>query len=342
MKEHNSTIFSVLIFMLKSNYLIYIYLFIPLLMKSYGNVSYLTTLIFIPIVCILIFFLPKKITDINYFERLNKTFIPKISFCLNQLISVFMNTIIVSYVIHRIFFYNYSLILFLVATVVIVIYISNSEVEVIFNSSTFLFLVAILLVLFPVFLATDVRDFTLLKPFYMFEGMEFILLLYFVLDGVCILYSNAKTKKKITKGKLLIPLITMFIFMSLELLNIIIITGDRYLIDNEFLGFFTLFIQDTINYIGNLGLLFIYIIPITGCFKAGYSLRKIKDIFKIKDTLLTNVVLTLFFLIISYLTIYFIKLPFLFMWLIIASTILLSILYIFIIINRSLNYEIIF
>lgn len=342
MKEHNTTIFSVLTFMLKSNYLIYIYLFIPLLMGRYGNVSYLTTLIFIPVVALLVFALPKKIGEINYFEKLQKSFIPRLSYYVVQLISVVLNTMIVAYSIQRIFFYNNSLFIFLLATVLIIVYISTSKVEVIFNSSTFLLLVAILLVMFPVFLATDVRDFTLLKPFYMFEGFEFLLLLYFVFDAISIIFSNAKTKKKFTRTKILIPIVIMFIFMSLELINIIIITGDRYLIDNEFLGFFTLFIQDTINYIGNLGLFFLYIIPVVGCFKAGYSLRKIKDGFRIKDNLLVNVLISIILLFVTYFVIYFYELPGLSLTLIFISTIALSILYIFIVLNRSANYEIIF
>ena len=230
----------------------------------------------------------------------------------------------------------------MIATVLIVVYISSAKVEVIFNSSTFLFLVAIILVIFPVFLATDVRDFTLLKPFYMFKGFEFILLLYFVLDAISILYSNVKTKTKITKSKMLIPVIIMYIFMSLELVNIISITGDRFLLDNEFLGFFTLFIQDTINYIGNLGLFFLYIIPVVGCYRAGYGLRKIKDGLKIKDNFLVNILIGIVLLFIAYMVIHFYELPGLFMWVIFISTILLLVLYVFILFNRSLNYEIIF
>ena len=340
MKSHNTTVFSVGVFVLKSNYLIFTYLFIPLLIKEYQNTSYIAPLICIPICFILILLLPKKISEVDYQKILNKSFVPKMSYYLVQTISLLLNSLIVAYTIQRMFFYDNGLMLFVVATVLIVIYISCSKVEVIFNSSTFLLIVAILLIVFPVFLATDVKDFTLLRPLYPFKGFEFVLLLYFIFDSISIVFSGAKTKGKMTKWKLSVPIFIMLFFMSLELLNIIIITGDKYLLENEFLGFFTLFIQDTINYIGNLGLFFLYVIPVVGCFKAGYSLRKIKEGFGIGNNFFTNIILSIILIFLIYCGIYFLLIPKVSLYLIFVSTILLFILYVFIILNRSPNYEI--
>ena len=329
-----------LVYTLKNNYLIFIYIFIPLLMKDYENISYFIPLIFIPITFILIMLLPKKLSEINYNGILNRSFLVKISYYLVQLISFILNVLIVCYTVQRMFFYEESIILFLITAVAISIYISNSKIEVIFNSSSLLFIIAILLIIFPVFLATDVKDFTLIRPLYEFEGLSFLLLFYFILDGISMVLSGVNIKGKITKWKLSIPIFIMLIFMSLELLNIIVVSGTTYIIDNEFLGFFMLFIQDTINYIGNLGLFFLYVIPVVGCFKAGYSLRRIKDGFNLGDSLFLNIIIFILTFFIIYMIIHFINIPIITYYMIIASTVLLGITYLFIIINRSENYEI--
>ena len=340
MKKHNATLFSVLVYVLKNNYLIFVYLFIPLLMRQYQNVSYFTAIIFIPISLLLFLFLPKKVGDINYNEILNKSFVAKASYNLVQFLMLILNVILVGYTIGRMFFYENNILLFIIPTILITLYISTSEVEVIFNSSSFLYIVAILLIVFPVFLANEVKDFTLLMPFYEFEGFSFLLILYFILDAISIVLCGVKTDKKITKWKLFIPVVIMLFFMCLELMNIIIITGDSYLIDNEFLGFFTLFIQDTINYIGNLGLFFLYVIPVVGCYKAGFSLRNLKNNFKFKDSLFNNILLFVILLFIVTIVTYYLDIHKFSIILIVVSTVLLGITYLFIILNRSLNYEI--
>lgn len=340
MKNHNATIFSVLVYTLKNNYLIFTYLFIPLLMRDYKNVSYIAPLIYIPITILVILFLPKKFGEINYSSILNKSYIAKFSYYLLQALMVVLNIILVSYLTGRMFFYDNNIMLFIIATIIVTLYISNSKIEVIFNSSSFLFIVAILLIIFPVFLATDVKDFTLLMPFNDFNGMSFLLILYFILDAVSVVLSGVKTNTKISKWMLLIPVLIMLIFMALELVNIIIITGDTYLLENEFLGFFTLFIQDTINYIGNLGLFFLYVIPVVGCYKAGYALKIIKNGFNIKDNLFINLLFFLSLVFVSSIIIYFVEIPIFSSISILISTLLLVVTYLFIILNRSSNYEI--
>ena len=340
MKKHNATLFGVLVYVLKNNYLIFVYLFIPLLMRQYQNVSYFTAVIFIPVSLILFLFLPKKVGDINYNEILNKSYVAKAAYNVVQFLMLILNVILVGYSVGRMFFYEYNILLFIIPTILITIYISTSEVEVIFNSSSFLYIVAILLIVIPVFLANEVKDFTLLMPFYEFDGFLFLFILYFILDAISILLCGVKTDKKITKWKLFIPVGVMLFFMCLELMNIIIITGDSYLIDNEFLGFFTLFIQDTINYIGNLGPFFLYVIPVVGCYKAGFSLRNLKNTFKFKDSLFNNILLFIIMLFIVTIVTYYFDIPKFSIILIAVSTVLLGITYLFVILNRSLNYEI--
>ena len=146
--------------------------------------------------------------------------------------------------------------------------------------------------------------------------------------------------KKITKKKLLIPISIFFIFVSIEVFNIILITGYTYMLDHEFLGFFSLFIQDTINYVGNLGVLYLFIIPIIGCYKGGYALRKIKDGFKLSNKFLVNLIIFLIFYMLSFFVIKYFEVNYFSHIILILSIILLFVLYLFITINRSEKYEI--
>ena len=75
MKTHYTTVFSILVYILKNNYLIFTYLFIPLLMKDYQNTSYIAPLIFVVVCFLMILILPKKIGEVKYNEILNKSFI---------------------------------------------------------------------------------------------------------------------------------------------------------------------------------------------------------------------------------------------------------------------------
>ena len=340
MKSHFATLFSVLVYVLKNNYLIYIYFLIPVLVKDYKNVSFLAPLIFIPISILLLFLLPKKVGEINYVNILKRTTIVKMSYYTVQFLLMVLNIVLVSYTIREMFFYDENILFFIVSSLAVTVFISNNKTEVIFNSSSFLLLSAIILIVIPVFLANEVKDFSLLMPLNEFKGYSFLLIFYFVFDAISILLSGAKINKKITKWNLFIPILIMLVFMSLEVMNLIIITGDTYLIDNEFLGFFTIFIQDTINYIGNLGLIFLYVIPVVGCFKSGYCLRRIKEGLNIKSNLFFNIILFIILFFLIYAIIYFIDIPMFSFYTILISTVLLFVVYVFIIVNRSPNYEI--
>ena len=120
MKKHDATLFSVLVYVLKNNYLIFVYLFIPLLMRQYQNVSYFTALIFIPISLLLFILLPKRVGEINYKEILNKSFIAKAAYNIVQLLMLILNITLVSYTIGRMFYYEYSILFFSILIVNIV------------------------------------------------------------------------------------------------------------------------------------------------------------------------------------------------------------------------------
>jgi hypothetical protein len=192
MKKHFATLFSVLVYTLKNNYLIYVYLFIPLLMNSYQNISYIAPIIFIPIALILILILPKKIGEIDYTGILNKSYIAKYSYYIVQFLLMILNIVLVSYTIREMFFYEENIVLFVVSSLLVTLYISMNKMEVIFNSSSFMLLVAILLIILPISLANEVKDFTLLLPLNDFEGYSFLLIFYFIFDAISIVLSGAK------------------------------------------------------------------------------------------------------------------------------------------------------
>ena len=342
MRQQKTTLFSYLVYILKNNYLIFMYLFIPMLMNNYQNIAYFIPLIFVPVSMVLVLILPKKIKEINFNERLNKSIVLKSCYLVSQCLLSIVSIMITAYSIGEIFYYKVPLIIFVVATIAVSVFISTSNSNVIINSSTFLFIIAVLLIVVPVFLVNGVKDFTLLKPFYEFKGFSFLVLFYFVFDAISIVLSKTEVDKKVSKWHFLIPLVVMFIFMSIEIFNIIIITGSTYLLNNEFLGFFILFIQDTINYIGNLGLFFLYVIPVVGCFKAGFCLRNIKDNIKFKENVLFNFILGIMLLLIVLLLMHFLVIYNVVFYFILTATILLAVCYFFIIINRSPNYEIYF
>lgn len=338
--KEKTSLFSVLVYTLKSNYLMFTYLLVPILITDYRNTAYLASLGAFLIVLVLVLLLPKKINDIDFFKILAKSFLAKISYNLLQFIGLLTTIILMSYTVNRMFFNEINVMVFIALSVIVVLFISNFGVEVIFNSSTLLFLFSIVLIFIPFFLTNEVKDYTLLKPFEIRKKSSFLLLIYFGLDAIMILFSGVKTKKKMTKKFLLVPIAIFFLFMSIELLNIILVTGHSYMVDNEFLGFFSLFIQDTINYIGNLGVFYLLIIPIIGAFKGGYSLRKIKDGYRIKNNLVSNIILfaVLFFL--SFFIIRYYKISDFIFFSLVFSIILLTILYVFILLNRSEKYEI--
>lgn len=309
-------------------------------MQEYKNTSYLAPIGCFLIVFLLIILLPKQMGEINYDKIINKSLFAKLAYYLTQVSSVVLNLVIVAYTVGRIFFYEYDISLFILITVLITLFISSSQIEVIFNSSTLLLIIGVLLIIFPLFLTNDVKDYSLLKPFLLGKSFSFLLLIYFGLDAISIVLSGVKLKKKITKWNLLIPIGIIFFFMSLELMNIILVTGTTFLLDNEFLGFFSLFIQDTINYVGNLGLFFLFVIPIVGCFRAGYSLRKIKDGFQLNNKYLSNIIIGVMLFSIMYFIILKLDVMKVSYYLVLASTVLLFIVYIFIVVNRRTTYEI--
>ena len=340
-KNSTTTLLSVVVYILKSNYLLFTYLFVPILINDYKNTAYLAPIISFVGIFILVLILPKQYGEIDYNGIMKKSFIVKTVFGLVQAISMVLNILITTYTIGRVFFYENNINIFLLVTIGVVLFASASDSSTILNSSTFLLIASALLVVIPIFLTNDVKDYTLLKPFLVHKDYSFILLLYFGLDAITFNVSGAKLiKGKLTKWHLLIPLSMLFFLMSLQIINIILVTGTTFLVDNEFLGFFSLFIQDTINYIGNLGLLFLLVIPIVGIYKSAYSLRQIKEAFNIKNGVISNIIIYAILAFSLFLALNFLNINSLSYLLTFISIICFSVLYLFINLNRSKNYEI--
>ena len=91
-KGNKTSLLAVLVFTLKSNYLLFTYLLVPVLMRSYKNTSYLAPIASFLIIILLVLLLPKSLGDIDYNRIINKSFVAKISYYLSQFLAVLINT----------------------------------------------------------------------------------------------------------------------------------------------------------------------------------------------------------------------------------------------------------
>lgn len=332
--------FSMLLFVFLENYLLFTYLFIPLLINSYKQLAYLVPLIFIFVSILLIILLPKKMNEVNYEKIIDKSIVLKIIYIISLIITYLLQIILGTHVILSVFFPEFDGIIFLIAFIFLTIIIAKNKFEVIINSSTILFLIAIIMLIIPMFFSNSVRDYTLLLPFELEnKNVVFILFLYFIFDSINkVIYFN-KTNK-INKWQLVIPIILMCIYFSYEILINIITLGTFYLNDNEFLGYFTVYIQDAITYIGNVIFIYEYIIPLVVVYKASFSLNRVKDCLKISDNKIINLIIFALTLLISILTLVYLDIRMLTLYMICVLTIIYGLIYMFILINRSPNYEI--
>lgn len=332
--------FSMLLYIFLENYLLFTYLFIPLLINSYKQLAYLVPLIFIFISILLVILLPKKMNEINYEKIINKSIVLKIIYVISLIITYLLQIIIGTHVILSVFFPEFDDIVFLIAFILLAILISKNKFEVIINSSTMLFIIAIITLILPVFFSSNVRDYTLLLPFELeSKSLIFILFLYFILDSINkVIYFN-KTNK-INKWQLVIPIILMCVYFSYEIFINIITLGTSYLNDNDFLGYFTIYIQDAITYIGNVIFIYEYVIPLVVIYKSSFALNKIKDCLNIKDNKIINMIIFALTLLICILTLLHLNIQMLTFYMIFVLTVIYSLIYMFILINRSPNYEI--
>ena len=341
MKSQKLSFFSLFIFMVLANKVIYTYYFIPKLINLYGNIAYLFPLLMIIVGVIAVLLLPKKFFMINYLSLIKKSRFLKYIYASINYITAILFLLVSSHVLSNVFFEKYDYMLFLGSLFVVGIYIGLNENKLIVNSSTLLILVGLLSYIVPSFFNGAIKDYTLLKPMDTFNGdFYFLTLSYLLLDIISISMIAEKSLNNAKKWNLLIPIIFIFAFYSFDMFNLILTTGISYLKDIEYLGFFILYVEDTVNYIGNFGLFYVYTIPLISLFRIGLSLSLVRNVLNIESSFKFSIILILPILFIVYFIEKFLPVNSCTEIIVYLLLILLSIVYLFIIMNRSEKYEV--
>lgn len=334
--------FSLFLYIIASPYLLFTYFYMPLLIHNNYNTAYIIPFILAIISSILIFILPKKISEINYFDLLKKSFFAKVAYVLFLLISSILNLFIICRVLSELFYYQHHYILFVIIMVISILILSRNKTNILINASTMIFLIGFVLGIIPYFLTGKVKDYSFLLPMNFSSIWESLLYgLFFILESLSLCLYFSKVKKRFSKLSLVIAFVITMIFFVLELLHIIILAGTLYFNQMEFLGYLTFFIQDAITYVGNMGFIYLYLIPVIGIMKCSIQLSTLGDILNLKRNVLLDIILGLFLMLVIiflYKTKIFIFFKTIFPFLIF----LLLVLYIFINVNRSDKYEILF
>ena len=340
--EKKISFFSMFLFLLASPYVIFSYFYIPLLIKNNGNLAYLVPLILLMVSFIIIALLPKKINQIAYLQKIKKGFLSKVSFTLFLFLSSLINLFITARIISELFFYEHHYILFVLILVGITLFLSRNSCNVLVNATTILLLIGFGLKIIPYFLATEVKDYTLLLPMkfnFMFESILFGA--YLIMETIMYCFLFEEVEGKMNKKSMLILTSMILLFFTIELFQVIILVGTTYFNDVEFLGYLTFFIQDTITYVGNSSFICLFLIPVISVFKCAILLSIFKDVLKIKSVFLNDLIIALTF-ILSIIFMYKVSIFEFLKTYLAMLLILMTIVYSFIIVNRGEKYEIIF
>ena len=340
--QNKLSFFSVFLFMISTPYLTFTYFFIPLLINNSKNSAYLFPLILFIISFVMILLLPKKFSKINYLQIIKKSYIAKACLGVFLLLMSLVNLFIAVRVVSELFYYKHHYIIFAIVLTAVGIFLSRNKITSLINASTVLLLGGFVMGILPNFITQGVKDITYLQPFeFIFSWENLLIGIFFILDTMlyCLILPYTKTPFK--KKHFVLVFFIMFALFTLEIFNIIVLTGVNYLKESEFLGFFNFFIQDTITYVGNLGFIYLYLLPVIGLFKISYDLSLFSSIFKIKRTFFSDVILALIFIILI-IFMYKFQIFEVLKILITISVFLLFVVFVFILLNRSDKYEIIF
>ena len=334
--------FSLFLYIIASPYLLFTYFYMPLLIQNNHNMAYIIPFILIFISSIIVFLLPKKIAEINYMRLLKKSFSAKIAYVLFLIVSSIINLFIACRVLSELFFYQHHYIIFVIILIISILILSRNKTNILINASTILLLIGLILGFVPYFLTGKVKDYSFLLPMNSSSIWESLLYgLFFILESLSFCLYFSKVNKRFSKLSLMIAILIMMSFFSLELLHIIVLAGTSYFNKMEFLGYLTFFVQDAITYVGNMGFIYLYLIPVIGIMKCSIQLSTLGDILNLKRNVLLDIILGLFLMLVI-IFLYKMKIFIFFKTIFPFLIFLLLVLYIFINVNRSDKYEILF
>ncbi len=335
-EERSITKLAFILFIVLQNYLMFNYYFLSESIKTNYQMGYITFIIVLLISIALILFLPNKINTIKYFDILKRSKLLKYIFLLAKSIILFITLFIGVRTLSIALFPEESMFIFLISLICISVIVSNFKPENLINTSCILFIVGLTLMIIPLFLNSNIKDYTLLLPIESLKSLSTLSCIYLFLDSITLIFLNDGVK--LNKKDILIGVVILFIICIIETLNVITLCGVNYLSNNEFLGFFSLYIQDTLNYIGNLSFIYIYLIPCVCIFKSALSIIFIKKVLNVKRNIIFDIIL---FCILSLLILLTFNLgKDLITYLIYTVILLLTPIYLFFISNRNDNIEV--
>ncbi len=334
--EKNITKLSFIMFIIFQNYLMFNYYFLSESIKVNSQMGYIFFIVVYLISLILILFLPKTINKIEYFKLMKKSLLLKYFFVIAKLIILFITLYVGVRTLNLALFPDTNILIFLFSLVIISVVLSNFKVENIINTSLIFFIVASIFMFIALFLNINLNDFSLLLPIQSLKSLSLLSCIYLFLDSITLIFLNDGVE--VRKKDVFIGVTVLFAICTIETINVITLCGTNYINNNEFLGFFSLYIQDTLNYIGNLSFIYIFLVPVVCIFKSSLSIIFIKKTLNIKKNILFDIILTTL-LIIS------IALTFsigrnLITFLIYITIILLIPIYLFFVVNRNDNIEV--
>ncbi|MFI3251577.1 MAG: hypothetical protein R3Y60_00410 [bacterium] len=335
-KEKNISKIAFIVFIILQNYLMFNYYFLSESIRTNAQMSYVMFIVVLAISLILVILLPKKISKIKYFQLLKKCKLLKLCLLIAKTIILFMTLYIGTRTLSIALFPTVNPYVFIISLLIITIIVSNFNPENIINTSCILFLVGFFMMIIPLFLNSNIKDFSLLLPITSISSLGTLSCIYLFLDSITLIFFNDGVE--VTKRDVMFGVLILFSICIIETLNVLVLCGTNYLQNNEFLGFFSLYIQDTITYIGNLSFIYIYLIPCVCIFKSALSIVFVKNILNINRSILFDIILLcLLFLSIS-LTLDLGKS--LITILLNITIVLLIPIYLFFVVNRNDNIEV--
>lgn len=335
-KERSISKLAFIIFIILQNYIMFNYYFLSESVKTNKQVGYFIFIIVYIISLFMIWLLPKKISKIKYFDLIKKSFLLKYFLLIAKSTILFITLLIGVKTLSFALFPDTNPFIFIVSLLAVSLFIARFNPENIINTSCILFICGMVLMVIPLFFNFNIKDYTYLLPITTIKNFSTLSCIYLFLDSITLLFLNdglTINKKDITIG-----VSVLFLICIIETINVIMLTGSDYLYKNEFLGFFSLYIQDTLTYIGNLSFIYIFLIPCVCVFKSSLSIVFIKKITNIKNNILFDLILFSLLMVLLYLCVGLSKdIITILIYIVIISLIPI---YLFFVFNRSENIEV--
>ena len=275
--------FSLFLFAVFSDYLIFKQVITSNLLKGYG-IDGISFFVLVIIGILFMVFVPK-----DTLKRLLNTKLLRILVGLSMIIQIIMLMTISINVVVNVFYFNNYRIIFMSGLAVVIYIISNLKLEEIINLSTSFFIFLPLLYLLTLLFIPNLNlyelvgmEFSFIKPLFLFNV---------VLTGMYLFCNNEPKKIPILLGGIAG---TLLLFVEYAIL--ICVSGEYFFADYDYLGFVTYNIQNPNRYIGNFDFITIISIVVCTIYCSSYLVRLVPMCFKLKEKYRIVLVLFLFIL----------------------------------------------